>query len=45
LRQNVTSPGGTTAAALEVLMGPGGFDELLTKAIAAATRRGRALAG
>ena len=32
LRQNVTSPGGTTAAALEVLMGPGGFDELLTKA-------------
>ena len=28
LRQNVTSPGGTTAAALEVLMGPGGFDAL-----------------
>ncbi len=45
LRQNVTSPGGTTAAALAVLMGPGGFDELLTKAIAAATRRGRELAG
>jgi len=45
LRQNVTSPGGTTAAALEVLMGSGGFDELLTKAIAAATRRGRELAG
>jgi pyrroline-5-carboxylate reductase len=45
LRQNVTSPGGTTAAALEVLMGPGGFDELLTKAVAAATRRGRELAG
>jgi len=45
LRQNVTSPGGTTAAALKVLMGPGGFDELLTKAIAAATRRGRELAG
>ena len=45
LRQNVTSPGGTTAAALEVLMGPGGFNELLTKAIAAATRRGRELAG
>ena len=44
LRQNVTSPGGTTAAALEVLMGPGGFDELLTKAIAAATKRGRELA-
>jgi pyrroline-5-carboxylate reductase len=45
LRQNVTSPGGTTAAALEVLMGPGGFDELLGKAIAAATRRSRELAG
>jgi len=45
LRQHVTSPGGTTAAALAVLMGPGGFDELLTKAIAAATRRGRELAG
>jgi pyrroline-5-carboxylate reductase len=45
LRQNVTSPGGTTAAALEVLMGPGGFEELLTKAIAAATRRSRQLAG
>ncbi len=45
LRQNVTSPGGTTAAALEVLMGPDGFDELLTKAIAAATKRSRHLAG
>jgi pyrroline-5-carboxylate reductase len=45
LRQNVTSPGGTTAAALSVLMGPGGFDELLTKAIAAATQRSRELAG
>jgi pyrroline-5-carboxylate reductase len=45
LRQNVTSPGGTTAAALAVLMGPAGFDELLTKAITAATRRGRELAG
>ena len=45
LRQNVTSPGGTTAAALAVLMGPGGFDELLTRAIAAATRRSRELAG
>jgi pyrroline-5-carboxylate reductase len=45
LRQNVTSPGGTTAAALEVLMGPGGFDQLLTQAIAAATQRSRDLAG
>jgi len=45
LRQNVTSPGGTTAAALDVLMGPEGFDQLLTQAIAAATRRSRDLAG
>jgi pyrroline-5-carboxylate reductase len=45
LRQNVTSPGGTTAAALEVLMGPAGFVELLTRAIAAATKRSRDLAG
>ena len=45
LRQNVTSPGGTTAAALDVLMGPGGLDHLLTQAIIAATRRSRELAG
>jgi pyrroline-5-carboxylate reductase len=45
LRQNVTSPGGTTAAALEVLMGQDGFDALLTRAIAAATARSRELAG
>jgi pyrroline-5-carboxylate reductase len=45
LQRNVTSPGGTTAAALNVLTGPGGFDTLLTRAIAAATRRGRELAG
>lgn len=45
LRQNVTSPGGTTAAALAVLMGPNGFDALLTEAIAAAARRSRELAG
>ena len=45
LRQNVTSPGGTTAAALAVLMGPGGFDEVLTRAISAATHRSRELAG
>jgi len=41
----VTSPGGTTAAALGVLMGPSGFDSLLTAAIAAAARRSRELAG
>lgn len=45
LRQNVTSPGGTTAAALSVLMGPAGFDDLLTRAIAAATKRSQELAG
>jgi pyrroline-5-carboxylate reductase len=45
LRQNVTSPGGTTAAALDVLMSKDGLDPLLTKAIAAATRRSRELAG
>jgi pyrroline-5-carboxylate reductase len=45
LRQNVTSPGGTTAAALEVLMGPSGFETLMTAAVAHATRRSRELAG
>ena len=46
LRQNVTSPGGTTAAALAVLMRPDtGFGPLLTEAIAAATKRGKELAG
>jgi pyrroline-5-carboxylate reductase len=45
LRENVTSPGGTTAAALEVLMGPNGFEQILTRAIDAATRRSRELAG
>jgi pyrroline-5-carboxylate reductase len=45
LRQNVTSPGGTTAAALEVLMGSDGVEPLLQRAIAAAARRSRELAG
>jgi pyrroline-5-carboxylate reductase len=45
LRQNVTSPGGTTAAALDVLMGPDRLERLLIEAIAAATRRSRELAG
>ena len=45
LRQNVTSPGGTTAAALEVLMGQDGLTALMTKAVAAATKRARELAG
>jgi pyrroline-5-carboxylate reductase len=45
LRQNVTSPGGTTAAALGVLMAPDGLDLLMERAIAVATRRSRELAG
>jgi pyrroline-5-carboxylate reductase len=44
LRENVTSPGGTTAAALEVLMGKDGMQPLLTRAVAAATRRSKELA-
>jgi pyrroline-5-carboxylate reductase len=44
LRQNVTSPGGTTAAALEVLMGPDGMQQLMTHAVAAATARSKELA-
>ena len=39
LRQNVTSPGGTTAAALEVLMAGDGLKPLMDKAVAAAKRR------
>lgn len=39
LRQNVTSPKGTTAAALEVLMGPHGLQQLMTAAVAEAKRR------
>jgi len=45
LRENVTSPGGTTAAALEVLMAEGGLERLMAAAIAAATKRSRDLAG
>ena len=42
LRQRVTSPGGTTQAALETFEA-GGFRELVAKAIADATERGRSL--
>jgi pyrroline-5-carboxylate reductase len=45
LRQNVTSPGGTTAEALAVLMAEDGWQPLVSKAIAAATARSRELAG
>jgi pyrroline-5-carboxylate reductase len=44
LRQNVTSPGGTTAAALSVLMRePDGLQKLITDAVLAAKERGRVL--
>lgn len=45
LRINVTSPGGTTAAALEVLMAPDGLAPLVTRAVAAAKRRAGELSG
>ena len=44
LRENVTSPGGTTRAALDVLMAEPGLSELLDRAVAAATARSRELA-
>jgi pyrroline-5-carboxylate reductase len=44
LRQNVTSPAGTTLAALNVLMAPDGLEPLMVKAVAAATARSRELA-
>ncbi len=45
LRINVTSPGGTTAAALDVLMGQQGLQPLLSEAVRAAHQRARALSG
>lgn len=45
LRRNVTSPGGTTAAALDVLMADDGLRPLLARAVAAARRRAGELAG
>lgn len=45
LRANVTSPGGTTAAALEVLMAPDGLASLMRKTVAAARRRAGELSG
>lgn len=44
LRKNVTSPGGTTAAALKVLMAAEGLDPLMRAAVLAATKRSRELA-
>jgi pyrroline-5-carboxylate reductase len=51
LRRNVTSPGGTTQAALNILMGSGEaggsqpMQELMTRAVAAALQRAQELAG
>ena len=45
LRQNVTSPAGTTAAALDVLMAADGLDPLMRRAVVAAAKRSRELAG
>lgn len=45
LRQNVTSPGGTTAAALDELAGKQGLEPLLARAVAAAKRRAGELSG
>jgi pyrroline-5-carboxylate reductase len=44
LRENVTSPGGTTAAALEVLMAEDGLQKLMSRAVSAAEERSRELA-
>jgi pyrroline-5-carboxylate reductase len=44
LRRNVTSPNGTTQAALEVLMDAGGLPGLMQAAVAAATARSKELA-
>jgi pyrroline-5-carboxylate reductase len=44
LRKNVTSPGGTTAAALDVLMAADGLPDLMKRAVEAAAKRSRELA-
>jgi pyrroline-5-carboxylate reductase len=44
LRVNVTSPGGTTAAALKVLMADDGIQQVFDKALAAAALRSQELA-
>ena len=43
LRKEVTSPGGTTEAALNVLMASDGLESLMRRAVDAATRRGKDL--
>ena len=44
LREQVTSPGGTTQAALDVLMADDGLERLITRAVRAAAARSRELA-
>ncbi len=43
LRENVTSPNGTTAAALSVLMGEGGLTDLIGRTVEAARQRSEEL--
>jgi pyrroline-5-carboxylate reductase len=43
LRKNVTSPKGTTAAALEILMSKGELKDLFKRAVAAAAKRSKEL--
>jgi len=45
LRKNVTSPGGTTEAALAQLMGEPGLRDLMKRAVASAVRRSKELSG
>jgi pyrroline-5-carboxylate reductase len=45
LRKAVTSPGGTTSAALDILMANGALPELMRKAVEAAARRSAELSG
>lgn len=45
LRRQVTSPGGTTQAAMDVLMGGGGLPMLIRNAVSAAERQARKLGG
>jgi len=45
LRRQVTSPGGTTEAALNVLLGEKGLPSLMRDAVAQAVRRSKALGG
>jgi pyrroline-5-carboxylate reductase len=45
LRENVTSPNGTTYAALQILMADNGLEPLMTAAVKAADDRSRELAG